>query len=56
MCEINPKRKKIFRLEFFTAHDMDDEQWEKLVIERLLFLEQQFNKSGKIRVHVHESE
>ena len=54
MCEINPKRKQFFRLEFFTAHQMTDEAWQKLVLERILELEQAFNMSGEVRVHIHE--
>jgi hypothetical protein len=56
MCEINPKRKQFFRLEFFTAHVMTDARWQKLVLERLLELEQSFNETGEIRVHIHEQE
>lgn len=56
MCEINPKRKRLFDLEFFTSQDITDEQWENLVIKRLLFLEETFNEKGEIRVHIHEKE
>jgi hypothetical protein len=56
MCEINPKRKQFFRLEFFTAHIMTDARWEELVHKRLLELEQSFNESGEIRVHIHEED
>ena len=56
MCEINPKRKKFFRLEFFTSHPMTEEQWEQLLYFRLVELEQAFNQSGEIRVHIHDAE
>lgn len=54
MCEINPKRKYIVQLEFYTAHEMTDERWNQLTLERILQIEQEFNKTGEIRVHVHE--
>lgn len=54
MCEINPKRTKIFRLEFFTAGQVSDEEWNKLVLERLVQLEIAFNESMRVRVHIHE--
>ncbi|MEN6445540.1 MAG: hypothetical protein ABFC98_05790 [Candidatus Cloacimonas sp.] len=54
MCEINPKRKEFFRLEFFTSTEISDEEWKGLIIERLLLLEQVFNLSGEIRAHIHE--
>lgn len=53
MCEINPKRSEFFKLEFFTSQDITDSEWTNLVLERILKLEQEFNASGKIRVHVH---
>ena len=56
MCEINPKRKQFYRLEFFTSHPISDEEWNLLVTERLFKLDQEFNQSGSIRVHVHEIE
>lgn len=56
MCEINPKRAAAFRLEFFTAHEVSKERWNKLVLERLLDLEQAFNETGEIRVHIHKDE
>jgi hypothetical protein len=57
MCEINPAHKQIFRLEFFTSNPyMTEARWRELVLERLLELEQAFNKTGEIRVHIHEVE
>ena len=56
MCEINPKRKEIFTIEFFTAHEMTLERWRELVHQRLVVLEEAFNYSGEIRVHIHEEE
>lgn len=56
MCEIGAKRTEKFRLEFFTAHEMTEERWRTLVLERLLELEQAFNMRGEIRVHIHEEE
>ena len=54
MCEINPKRAAYFKLEFFTSQEISDERWEELVMSRLLRLEQEFNDTGAIRVHIHE--
>ena len=54
MCEINPKRKQFFRLEFFTAHEITKDEWNRIVLETILELEQKFNASGKVRVHIHE--
>jgi hypothetical protein len=54
MCEINPKRKQFYRLEFFTAHPISQEEWDALVTTRLIVLEGAFNMEGKIRVHIHE--
>jgi hypothetical protein len=54
MCEINPKRKQFFRLEFYTTKPMTQEEWNQLVLPKLLELEQKFNQSGEIRVHIHE--
>lgn len=54
MCEIGFKRKSLFKLEFFTAHEITPGEWMSLVMERLLHLEQVFNESGAVRVHVHE--
>jgi len=56
MCEINPKRKRFFDLEFFTAHDMTDERWNELTYNQAFEIEQRFNKTGEIRAHVHERE
>jgi hypothetical protein len=53
MCEINPKFKKFYKLEFFSAHG-DQETFNELLTERLVWMEQAFNASGGIRVHVHE--
>lgn len=54
MCEINPSRKQYFRLEFFTTLPMTDDEWNVLVSGRLITLEQAFNATGNIRVHIHE--
>jgi len=35
---------------------MSDIEWGELVTERLLLLEQEFNKSGRIRAHIHDIE
>lgn len=53
MCAINPKHKKFFRLEFYTAFE-GKEVFEELLAERLLWMEQAFNASGGIRVHINE--
>lgn len=54
MCEINPKHSKFFRLEFFTTKPMTKDEWDKLIYSKVLEIEYEFNKSGEIRVHVHE--
>lgn len=54
MCEINSKKVKIFKIEFFTSHEISDEKWNKLILKRLLKLEEEFNLSGEIRIHIHE--
>jgi len=54
MCELNPKRKAIYRLEFWTSHELTQEQFIMQVVPRLLMLEEVFKKEGKVRVHVHE--
>lgn len=54
MCEINPSRKQFFRLEFFTTLPMTEDEWNVLVSGRLVTLEQVFNATGNIRVHIHE--
>lgn len=56
MCEINPKRKQFFDLEFFTSDIISDEEWNKIVVNILFQLENKINESGKIRVHIHEKE
>lgn len=54
MCEINPKRKQFFILEFFTTREMTQAEWEATVYSRILGLEEAFNASGEVRVHIHE--
>jgi hypothetical protein len=57
MCEINPAKASLFLLEFFTSdRRVTAEDWDQMVRERVLELEQKFNESGEIRVHVHEIE
>ena len=56
MCEINPKRRQVFWVEFFTAHPITEKRWQELVLLRLLKFEQEFNESGEIRVHIHEED
>ena len=54
MCEINPKHTLIFRLEVYTSNPtMTKEEFLQLVAERLIQAEQDLNKDGKIRVHIH---
>ena len=56
MCAINPARQQHFTLNFYTSNpNMTDERWQKLVLERILELEQAFNKTGEIRVHINEA-
>lgn len=56
MCEINPKRRAVFKLEIFTAHDITDSAWAAYVYNTLTLIEQFLNRRGEIRVHIHESE
>jgi hypothetical protein len=56
MCEINPKRKKLFKLEVFTAHEVSDEKWNHLVYDAITLIEQFLNRRGEIRVHIHEDD
>lgn len=56
MCEINPKRKAFYRLEFFTTKDMSDRAWLEFLSRKLNELEQAFNETGVVRVHVHEQD
>jgi len=53
MCEINPKHKSFFRLEFFTSWDIPKEDWDNLLMEALLRIEMQINEKGNIRCHIH---
>ena len=54
MCAINPKRKRFFKLEFFTTVDFTDHEWIELVMTKLVELEQKFNEKGNVRVHIHD--
>ena len=56
MCEINPKRTKILRLEFFTSHEMTQDQFENIVIMHCANMEMKINADMRIRCHVHETE
>lgn len=56
MCEINPKHKMFFKLEVFTSHPMSKEEFEKIVLPKVLKVEQELNKDGRIRVHIHDLE
>lgn len=55
MCEINPKHSAFFRLEVYTSNPtMTREKFLEIVAERLLKAEMELNKSGDIRVHIHD--
>lgn len=54
MCEINPKRKKFYKLEIFTAHEISDEEWADIIYNKVLLVEQFLNRRGEARVHIHE--
>lgn len=57
MCEINPKHKKIMRLEFFTSNpNTTQEEFEQLVAEKALAMEMLANMDGQLRCHVHEQD
>lgn len=53
MCAINPKFKRFFRLAFYSSHG-DQATFDELLNERLIWMEQAFNASGGIRVHVND--
>jgi hypothetical protein len=56
MCEINPKHTKIFRLEFFTSNSsMTEEEFEAIVLEHALTMEQSANSDMRIRCHIHDA-
>lgn len=56
MCEINPKHTKILRLEFYTSHDMTEEEFLAIVMPKALEMEMHANEDGRVRCHVHEVE
>jgi hypothetical protein len=57
MCELNPAHTKIFRLEAYTSRrDMTEEEFVKLVCEKLIEVEQQLNADFRFRFHIHETE
>lgn len=56
MCEINPKHTKILRLEFFTSHNLSQEEFEQIVAGKVLDMEMMANTDGRIRCHVHEQD
>ena len=49
------KRREQYTLEFTTTQDMPDRHWKKLIAERLLLLELEFNKTKEIHAEVTES-
>lgn len=57
MCEINPKHKKFFKLEVFTSNpNQTEDEFNREVAERVLFVEQWLNSDGRYRFHIHEFE
>lgn len=52
MCAINPKRKAHFAIRVYTAHDITDEEWEQLVLLKLLEAEQMLNADARLRWHI----
>lgn len=56
MCEINPKHKKFFRLEFFSTVEMPERLWQEATAAIANHWEQEVNKGGPIRCHIHEIE
>ena len=48
------KRRELYTLEFTTMQDMTDRHWRKLIAERLLLLELEFNKTEEIHAEVTE--
>jgi hypothetical protein len=56
MCEIAPKKMQKFTVEFYSAHDMTNDQWTERVIERILAFELMMNERGDVRCHVHHGD
>jgi hypothetical protein len=56
MCEIKPKHTFIFRLEFFTSHDVSLKEFLDIVVEKAFAMEQLANQDARIRCHIHEAE
>ena len=56
MCAINPRFKKRIIFDFYTSHDMTEEQFINHCLHYCLQSEQTINKYGNIRVHVKETE
>jgi hypothetical protein len=56
MCELNPKQTLLFNLEVFTSINMTKEEFQELVVPRLVAVENLLNADGRIRVHIHEKE
>ena len=56
MCEINPTHGKKFVLEFWTSEHMTEQAWLATIMPMVLEMEMNANKSGKVRVHIHEME
>lgn len=56
MCEINPKHSAFFKLEAFTSVNMTEQEFQNLVIDKLLKIEMQLNKDARFRFHIHHAE
>lgn len=59
MCEINPKHTKFYRVELFTSQPLSEAEWQGVALEvdiELVKFEQACNESGRVRVHVHETD
>jgi hypothetical protein len=54
MCAINPKHKRKFIINVYTSHEMTQEEFSKLVYNKLLVTEISLNKDGRLRWHVEE--
>ncbi len=57
MCEINPKHKKSFRLEVYTSHNIEKNNFIDTVSKILLSTEVNLNTEyPMLRFHIHEEE
>ena len=52
MCAINPKNSLMFTLKVYSSINMAKDEFESLVMEKLLRVEQELNADMRLRWHV----